>query len=200
MVLAATRETEIEALAARYGAPRRVVADLTDASFDPLIKTDRIGEVCMVVRRRNGRLITAVKTFYPYGAYRLLTGGVAPGEGIEAALLREVDEETGLTVAVRRFLAVIEYRAATSAEHGLFATFAFLVDEIGGVLAPQDPGERLGGFREVLPEELPALAEALEQVGDIHSDDIVGRWRSWGIFRAVVHRVVYAVLCDDGER
>jgi 8-oxo-dGTP pyrophosphatase MutT (NUDIX family) len=103
-------EAEIAMLAPRYGAPRRIIAALSGAPFDPLILNDRIGEVCMVVRRPGGTLLTAIKTFYPPGAYRLMTGGVGHGEPIEAALLREVDEETGLEVAVRRFLAVIEYR------------------------------------------------------------------------------------------
>src|SRR5262245_61069032 len=103
-------EAEIAALAVRYGTPRRVDAILTGAPFDPLIMTDRFGEVCMVIRRPSGTLLTAIKTFYPPGAYRLLTGGVGHGEPIEAALLREVEEETGLEVVVRQFLAVIEYR------------------------------------------------------------------------------------------
>src|SRR6266487_1360095 len=89
---------------------RRVAVELHGEPFDPLILNDRIGEVCMVIRRKNGKLLTAIKTFYPPGAFRLLTGGIAHGESIEAALLREVDEETGLDVIARRFLAVIEYQ------------------------------------------------------------------------------------------
>ena len=72
----------------------------------------------MVVRRPNGKLITAKKTFYPPGAFRLLTGGVGHGELIAAALLREVAEETGLDVVVRRFLAVIEYQLREMGDGG----------------------------------------------------------------------------------
>ena len=194
-------ETEIADLAARYGAPRRVAAELRGAPFDPLFMTDRFGEVCMVVRRPNGRLITAIKTFYPPGAFRLLTGGVGHGEPIEAALLREVAEETGLEVAVRRFLAVIEYRLDATTDDGRrttdhyhFATFAFLVDELGGTLAAHDPAEQIGAFREVAVDELPALAETLDHVGDRFDPEIGGSWSDWGRFRAVVHRVVHAAL------
>ncbi|MFL5802897.1 MAG: NUDIX domain-containing protein [Roseiflexaceae bacterium] len=203
-------ETEIADLAARYGAPRRVAAELRGAPFDPLFMTDRFSEVCMVVRRPNGRLITAIKTFYPPGAFRLLTGGVGHGEPIEAALLREVAEETGLEVAVRRFLAVIEYhldattddrRRTTddgrrTTDHYHFATFAFLLDELGGTLAAHDPAERIGAFREVAVDELPALAETLDHVGDRFDPEIGGSWGDWGRFRAVVHRVVYEALCE----
>src|SRR3954451_5508665 len=108
-MLAPTVEAEIASLSARYGQPRRVTAELNSWQFSPLTMDDRYGEVCMVVRRPNSKLITAKKTFYPAGAFRLLTGGVDHGELIAAALLREGAEKTGLDVVVRRFLAVIEY-------------------------------------------------------------------------------------------
>lgn len=183
-------EAEIASLADRYGAPRRVTVQLEGPPFDPIGQSDRYGEVCMVVRRPNGTLLTAIKTFYPPGAFRLLTGGVGHGERIEAALLREVAEETGLDVAVRRFLAVIEYRHKQQE----FTTFAFLLDETGGTLGVNDPAEQIASFREVVVSELPVLAGALEAAPDHYDAEINGRWRDWGCFRAVVHRVVYEAL------
>jgi len=215
-VLAPAIENEIADLSARYGRPQRVAVELTGAPFSPLILEDRYGEVCMVVRRPNGRLITAIKTFYPAGAFRLLTGGVDHGEPIAQALLREVAEETGLDVVVRRFLAVIEYQLREMGDRGWgigdgksishppspiphsFATFAFLLDEIGGTLCAQDDGEQIEAFDELAVADLPALAETLDNIPDVRSDDIDGSWRDWGSFRAVVHRVVYAALTGDG--
>jgi 8-oxo-dGTP pyrophosphatase MutT (NUDIX family) len=217
-VLASAIETEIAGLAMRYGQPHRVAVELTGAPFSPLILEDRHGEVCMVVRRPCGKLITAIKTFYPVGAFRLLTGGVGHGEPIAAALLREVAEETGLDVVVRRFLAVIEYYLASGegdketrrqgelldapsppllvspSPPPAFATFAFLLDETGGTLQPQDAGERIEAFHELAIADLPALAETLENVPDTYDEEIDGSWRDWGRFRAVAHRVVYAAL------
>jgi NAD+ diphosphatase len=218
-MLAPAIETEITDLAARYGPPQRVTAVLDGWQFSPLTMADRYGEVCMVVRRPNGRLISAKKTFYPAGAFRLLTGGVDHGELIATALLREVAEETGLDVVVRRFLAVIEYplrggweigdgsqesskvvptpnsHLPTAISH--FATFAFLLDEIGGALQAHDPGERIEAFRELAVADLPALAETLEHVPNTHDDEIDGSWRDWGHFRAVAHRVIYAALTSE---
>lgn len=183
--------SEVAELGARYGVPRLVEATLGDVVFDPLIRRDRVGEVCMVIRRPSGRLIVFRKQFYPPGVLRLLTGGIAPGEPIGAALLREVAEETGLDVAVRRFLAAIAYRdpGTPDGEHA-FYTFAFLLDELGGELICNDPGEQVDLFAEAAPGELPALADALERLEAREDRAIGGSWRSWGGFRAVVHRVV----------
>lgn len=199
-MLAQHIEEEITALAACYGAPRRINVTLTGAPFRPISSDDRIGEVCMVVRRTNGKLITAVKTFYPPGAFRLLTGGIDHGEAVEAALLREIAEETGLEVAVRRFLAVIEYTLAeadkAAGANPSFATFAFLVDEIGGTFGVVDEDEQIGAFREIDVEELPALADTLASVADGYHPEIDGSWADWGRFRAVVQRAVYDALVD----
>jgi NAD+ diphosphatase len=190
-------EIQIAELAARYGTPARVAAELTPWwPFDPLDRNDRYGEVCMVIRRKSGRLLTAIKTYYPPGCYRLLTGGVGHGEAIFDALLREVDEETGLQVVVRRFLAAVEYRytAQEGGQVGSFATFAFLLDEVGGVLEVRDPHERVADFREITVEELPALADHLSAQPDRVDPAIGGSWGDWGRFRAVIHRVVHAAL------
>lgn len=193
-MLAPELENEIAELAARYTLPRRVVATLTDTAVDPISMDDRFGEVCMVLRRKNGLLLTAIKTFYPPGCFRLLTGGVEHGERVEQALWREIEEETGLEVTVARFLAVVEYVAADAPTQPVFVTYAFLLDEQGGELASHDPNERLESFREITVSDLPALAEALHHAPDAYSEDIAGNWRDWGEFRAVIHQVVYDLL------
>jgi len=198
-MLAPAIESEIAVLAERYGAPLRVVADLQGPLVRPLTAEDRIGEVCMVVRRPAGTLLTAVKTYYPSEAFRLLTGGVNHDEPIETALLRETYEETGLQVVVRRFLAVVEYRVDPAYADMLpgpltFATFAFLLDEVGGTLGAIDASEQVGAFREIAITELPTLAEVLEHVVDSFHPDVAGSWRDWGRFRAVTHRAVHRAL------
>jgi ADP-ribose pyrophosphatase YjhB (NUDIX family) len=198
-MLETTTEIQIARIAAQYGAPRRVTVTLQGWPFDPLDRGDRYGEVCMVIRRPGGTLLTATKTYYPPECFRLMTGGVSHGEQIMDALLREVDEETGLTVEVRRFLAVIEYRLAQEdAPEVSFATFAFLLDEVAGTLAARDPNERLAAYREIMPSELPDLADMLDEAPAGFDPEIGGSWRDWGRFRAVVHRVVYDGMNDEG--
>ncbi|GCE06295.1 NUDIX hydrolase [Dictyobacter aurantiacus] len=190
-----TIQDELAQLVQRYGQPIVQSAELQiHESFDPLSKTDRYGEVCMVIRRKNGRLLTMIKTFYPEGAYRLLTGGINHGEYVFDALLRETQEETGLQVEVKHFLAVATYHLENTNQTPAFYTFAFLLDELGGTLGAIDEDEQVGEFREIAPEELPTLAEHLERLGDQYSEQIGGRWAYWGRFRAVIHRLVWQAL------
>jgi ADP-ribose pyrophosphatase YjhB (NUDIX family) len=194
----ATIEQEIAELSRRYGSPlRRDVTLSSGEVFDPLGKNDRYGEVCMVVRRRNGLLLTARKTYYPPDAFRLLTGGIHHGEPILDALLRETEEETGLAVEVRCFLAVVRYSLEQPRQGSTpisFATFALLLDEVGGTLGCLDPDERVAAFREVAIDELPLLAERLEQLAPEFDREIKGRWSDWGRFRAVIHHAVHTAL------
>ncbi|HUG55980.1 MAG TPA: NUDIX hydrolase [Candidatus Limnocylindrales bacterium] len=200
--LTADLRAEIAALSERYGAPLHHDATISGGFADPIRRHDRVGEVCMVIRRPGGSLLLSTKTFYPPGAYRLPTGGIRAGERIEAALLRETREETGLETAVRRFLALVSYRARGEAAP-LFHTFAFLLDELGGTLGSLDPAEEILAYREVAIADLPAVARALAAVGPSPSERIDGDWRDWGRFRAVVHGVVHEALTsagDDGGR
>src|SRR6266487_5900369 len=104
-------QDELAQLAERFGQPLVRTVDLgMTRQFDPLNRSDRYGEVCMVVRRPNGKLLTMKKTFYPAEAYRLLTGGINHGELVLDALLRETHEETGLQVEVERFLVAAGYK------------------------------------------------------------------------------------------
>ncbi|MFL5705154.1 MAG: NUDIX hydrolase [Ktedonobacteraceae bacterium] len=189
-------QDELNQLAKTYGQPVVQVANLEISNlFDPLNKTDRYGEVCMVVRRPNGKVLTMIKTFYPQGAYRLPTGGISHGEGVLAALLRETAEETGLQVKVRRFLAAVAYRTSITGEEPVFYTFAFLLDELGGTLTVLDESEQIADFREVEPANLLKVAEYLEQLGTEYSQYLHGEIRDWGRFRAVIHRAVWQAMC-----
>ena len=188
----ATR-VELSDLADRHGAPILARARICGGFFDPLERPDRFGEVCMVVRRTSGKVLLTTKDFYPRGAFRLPTGGISHGERVLDALLREVHEETGLEVEVRRFLAWIDY-LPLKGDEPLFHTFAFLLDETGGTLGPLDAAERIAAYREVEISELDAVADRLDTIASARSDEIVGDWADWGRFRAVVHRVVRKAL------
>lgn len=191
---------ELDDLARRFGDPLVIDTVIDDRFREPIWMRDRYGEVCMVIRRPNGRLLTSIKTFYPRGAYRLPTGGIHRGEGVLASLMRETLEETGLRTDVQRFLARIAYRAL-SAPGGpaVFHTFAFLLEETGGLLQTLDPHERIEDWREIETAELPGIADRLDRIQAQGSEDIGGDWAAWGRFRAIVHRAVAEALRDSGR-
>lgn len=190
---------ELTALAARYGAP--VVGVTRDPDAATYLATinprRRPGEVCMVVRRRSGKLLVARKTFYPPDSFRLLTGGVHRGESIFRALLRETSEETSLTVETQRFLAMARYQPPNAPEPSQYATFAFLLDEVGGELRVSDPREQLEAFREVEPAELPAIADHLDGLEDAPRKSGISSYRAWGRFRAPIQRLVWQALSAE---
>ena len=190
--LSLAQQQQLEGLSLQYGKTHYVEAEIFPGFDDPVRKPDRVGEVCMVIRRPNGKLLLSIKTIYPRGAHRLPTGGVGIGEPIIAALFREVSEETGLTCRLRRFLSLISYRVAGETAP-VFHTFAFLLDEVSGTLGVQDPDELIEEYIEIEPSELPRVAERLEALPD-GDRGIVGSWRDWGKFRAVVHRAVHEAM------
>ena len=186
---------EVTRLVKRYGDPRRIDATIHDGFDDPIRRKDRFGEVLMAVRRPNGKLLVAIKTFYPRGAYRLPTGGIHHGESILDALVRETKEETGLDTAVRQFLAAIAYRGRSSpTAPPLFHTFAFLLDELGGTLGAIDTEEQIEDWREMASSELRAQAHVLESLTTQGKKSIGGSWADWGRFRAIAHRAVADAL------
>ena len=62
MELTEETERELAELTARFGKPLGVDAAIDDSFDDPIRRKDRFGEVCMVIRRPNGKLLLSIKT------------------------------------------------------------------------------------------------------------------------------------------
>lgn len=65
----------------------------------------RTDPVVIMLVERAGRLLVGRSHGWPEGMYSLLAGFVEPGEGVEAAVRREVAEEAGLRVGRVRYIA-----------------------------------------------------------------------------------------------
>lgn len=144
---------------------------------------NRLGEVVLVIRRPDGRVILQSKDFYPPGTYRLPTGGTQAGEDLLAAVRRELVEETGLTdVRITHFLGVLRYHFRRCHQPMTRVSYVFVLEAGPGAMRPQDQTERISDFREVPVAELEAIAGHLEHMQ--------GEWAVWGRFRAIVHRFV----------
>lgn len=187
------REEEIAQLGARYGEPvrQRCALDLSQSShewwrLDKLRRRD--GEVVLFVVRRNGKLILHTKDFYPEGAMRVPSGGIKGGEAVIAAVHREALEETGLQVAVERFLSLVEFEFRWQGQTAHYPSYSFVLREVAGELHSLDDDERIAAFGEVAPSELLSIASALE--------NLPATWQVWGRFRAIPHRLA-AQLMDS---
>jgi ADP-ribose pyrophosphatase YjhB (NUDIX family) len=185
------REAEIAQLGAQYGTPRRerCALDVSQGAHE-WWTTDKVrrrdGEVVLFIQRRNGSLILHTKDFYPGRVLRVPSGGVKEGEAVTAAVHREALEETGLQVAIERFLTLVEFEFRWRGQVTRYPSYSFLLCEVEGDLKSLDPDERIVALSEVPFSELPAVASKLENVP--------ASWRDWGQFRAIPHRLVAELM------
>lgn len=196
-------QAEIVLLQAQWGTlpfeRQRLVVDhpFLTGGHQQLVSDGRRAEICYIMHRGDATegVLLHIKTFYPSGAYRLPTGGIHQGEQVMQTLMREIEEETGLTVGtgadqvqVQRCLGIVSYEMLhrSLGQSFAFATYHFLVQmPQDGVIAPRDASEQIGGWEWCKPHELAAVAEFLEQVGQQNPV-----WGDWGRFRALSHRFV----------
>lgn len=183
---------EVAELARKYGPPRRLLysmqADEYIYSYRWRKESDRRAEVVFAIQDPAGHLWVHSKPNYPAHIFRLPSGGVHWGEGIEAALLREVQEETGLDVHVQRFLGLLEYTFFYNGSTAEFASYVFHLQSAGGLPVASE-GEIICEFRPVSPTGLSEIALDLR--------NLIGDRRGWGQWRALAHDLVYESLSNQ---
>jgi len=148
----------------------------------------------MMLQRPDGRIWCAAKQYYPGLIARLLTGGIHPGEHIEAALLREIAEETGLIPTHITPLFHVEYESIVP-----FQTFAYLCQVDNSTPVVHDITEEIAHFEALEAHQLQRRAEQLTQLPAIPSAHIGGTWQAWGEFRAVCHRTASHIMMTQGQ-
>ncbi len=142
----------------------------------------RRGEVMFLLPLPGGLLLHR-KKHYPKNGWRLLTGGIDLEEQVGDALLREVMEEVGLTLPVRRYVGIIDYTLTDDrAQRYSFVTHIFLMGYSDEPLQPSHDDE-ISAVKTVSLQGLLNIANDLDTIADAD-------WRSWGAFRAVAHRRV----------
>jgi 8-oxo-dGTP diphosphatase len=115
-------------------------------------QVERTVAVGAVVLGEDGRVLLVKRGRPPkVGAWSLPGGRVEPGESLEQAIVREVCEETGLTVRVRAPLGVVRLEA-----EGFSYDIHEFSCEVVGPAAPS-PGDDASDVRWASAAELAAL-------------------------------------------
>ena len=182
-------DSEVSALSQAYGTPMRhtysVPADEYIRSYRWRQESDRRAEVVFAIQDPAGQIWVHAKHHYPAHIFRLPSGGVHWDESVEQALLREISEETNLTVEVERFVGLLEYRFHHNGDAVHCASYVFHLISTGGE-PRSDESEDISEFRAVLPNQLAQTASDLR--------NLWGSRRGWGQWRALAHDLVYRHL------
>lgn len=102
--------------------------------------------VDIVIKRRNGSIILIKRRNPPYqGLYALPGGFVEEGETVEAAAIREAEEETGLKVKLTNLIGV--YSDPNRDPRGHTVSIAYLAQEQGGTLHPATDATEAKSFK-----------------------------------------------------
>lgn len=133
----------------RFGRPLPVTieARLDPAEMDALVRSQRHGrahDVTFFILDERERVVVIRKPSFPAGCWRPPSGGVEPGEGMEAGALREAREETGLEIALERYLVRVDGRFVEEGAAGRIIPWTSHVltsRAVGGRLEPIDRKE-----------------------------------------------------------
>ncbi|MFL6214695.1 MAG: NUDIX hydrolase [Blastocatellia bacterium] len=159
----------IREIEARFGVPDEVVwqFEMLPHEFDMVRRSQkhkRAHDVTLFIID-DGQVVVIKKPMYPPGAYRAPSGGVEPGELFEAGALREAYEETGLAVALDRYVVRARVKFTCAGDEIDWATHVLSAHAVGGVLAPVDTHEIVEARWATVAEILGPMREAMMRSG-----------------------------------
>jgi 8-oxo-dGTP pyrophosphatase MutT (NUDIX family) len=140
-------DAEITDLKRKYGTPKHLSfkANFLDFECSLIRKSQqkgRLHDVTCFIRHESGGYVVIQKHQYGRsGIYRAPSGGALVGESIEAAAIREMHEETGLTVQLQRFVLDLSLDVICGNELIPWRSLVFLADIIRGEMKPLDTFE-----------------------------------------------------------
>lgn len=145
-------------------------------------KRNRRGEVVLIIRNRQKRILLHTKPFYPDNIYRLPTGGVKEDEPVIASLYREIKEETSFYPRFIHLSAIVLYTLSNRQSQLPLNSYIFEIEPNGEHPVVIDAAEEISGFEWAPISLFPLIINKLENLQP-------QRWGDWGRFRAVAHRV-----------
>ena len=141
----------------RFGIPAlfESVHEITERDYDMIRASQKFGrqhDITFCIFNET-QLVVIAKPFFPPGAFRIPSGGLRPGEPLEAGFAREAMEETGLAVTPHRYVLRVRARFTNQDREILWYSHVFTALSANRVLAPIDR-EEISDARWVTLEEL----------------------------------------------
>ena len=140
----------------------------------------QLGEVMFLLPRPGGLLLHR-KSLYPPNCWRLLTGRIKPAEKLTDTLNREIMEEVGLSLPIKRYVGIVTYEISHNRLTLPWVTHIFLM---GYSDAPLQPS-----FDDEIEETKVCSLQQLDQVAN-DLERLPKTWHDWGRYRAIAHRLV----------
>ena len=109
---------------------------------------------------------------------------------MEDALLREVEEETGQSVIVRRFLAILDCHFCWHGSSVPFTSYLFYLESRTRMIDP-DRTDEGSDWRTVPVQRMTQVAANLRSLR--------GKRRGWGYWRSLAHDLVHDLLGQNSQ-
>lgn len=162
-------DESIREMERRYGVPAEIRREyeMTEREFDVVSRSRKHGrshDVTLFIIDGDS-VVVIKKPMYPPGAYRAPSGGISPGEDFEEGALREAHEETGLLVALEKYIlrAFVRFTCQTDAID--WTTHVFSARPEGGILEPIDTHEIVEARLATVEELTGSIREVLLRAG-----------------------------------
>lgn len=149
----------------RYGAPDEVTwqFEMLPIEFDMVRRSqkhNRAHDVTLFIIE-DEQIVVIKKPMYRPGVYRAPSGGVDPGEAFEVGALREAYEETGLEVALERYIVRARVQFTCASEKINWVSHIFSAHPVGGRLEPIDTHEIVEARYATVAEIIGPMREAM---------------------------------------
>lgn len=176
----------------RFGSPQEVALayEMTRREFDMVRHSQKHGrahDVTLFIIE-GVRIVVIKKPMYPPGAYRAPSGGIAPGERFDDGAIREAHEETGLEVALEKYILRARVKFTCEGDVIDWTSHVLTAHQTGGVLQPIDTYEIVEARFAAVDELMGRIRDALLASG------------STGLrYRAELNDLVIAILINQGR-
>src|SRR6185295_6392971 len=176
----------------RYGVPDEVTwqFEMLPREFDMVRrsqKRQRAHDVTLFIIEGE-RIVVIKKPMYPPGAYRAPSGGIAPGERFDDGAIREAHEETGLRIALEKYILRARVKFTCEGDVIDWTSHVLTAHSTGGALQPIDTHEIIEARFATIDELMGGVRDALLASG------------STGLkYRAELNDIVIAMLIEQGR-